>query len=331
MKNYLFLLSTLSLFAVDTKPVSPQVVEEQLEDAEAEFARAKKMFNPWYTGPLLAPSAHIIPPGYFNIQPYLFMTKNYARFNESGHAHHIPHLNQLNPVFLFQFGILKWMDGIISAQGLRNKQGGHSDMNWGDSTASLGFGLLSETAYRPAVLISVKENLPTGKYQHLNPNKGGVDATGSGAYQTTLGLNISKVVWWLTTHPMAIRFAQSWGIPAMVHVKGYNAYGGGKGTHGKVRLGNSYSADLGYEFSFTQRWVLALDVVYNYAQKIKFSGHKGADETVGGPFSDQLSLAPALEYNVNENLGFLGGVWFTVWGRNSLDFVSGVLSFTYSF
>ena len=115
----------------------------------------------------------------------------------------------------------------------------------------------------------------------------------------------------------------------MVHVHGLNSYGGGPGTHGKVRRGHAYSFDFGYEFSFTQRWVLALDVVYNYAQKTRFSGR--ATAPVGGPFSDQLSLAPAIEYNVNENLGFLGGVWFTVWGRNSLNFLSGIFSFTYTF
>jgi hypothetical protein len=334
-KLSLIFLSSVCLFAAE-KPITPEVVEKQLEDAEAEFQRAKKMFNPWYTGPLLAPSAHIIPPGLFNIQPYLFFTNNRAKYNEEGHSKDIPNLHVLNPVFLMQFGIIDWMDGIVSAQGVGNKQSGHSNMNWGDSSVSLGFGLLSEGPYRPALLISVKENLPSGKYQHLNPKKGGVDATGSGAYQTTLGLNISKVVWWVTDHPMSFRFAQSWGIPAMVHVSGYNAYGGGSGTHGKVRLGNSYSADLGYEYSFTQRWVFTLDVVYSYAQEVEFSGHRGVDaagqpNAIGGPFNDQLSFAPGIEYNVNENLGFLGGVWFTAWGRNSLNFISGIVSFTYTF
>jgi hypothetical protein len=91
---YLVLLSSISLFAAKQQdaPVSPQVVEQQLEDAEAEFQRAKKMFNPWYTGPLLAPSAHILPPGMFNVQPYLYITNNHAKYDESGHAHDIPNL-----------------------------------------------------------------------------------------------------------------------------------------------------------------------------------------------------------------------------------------------
>ncbi len=306
--------------------ITPQVVEKQIEDAEAEFREAKKMFNPWYTGPLLAPPASVLPPGQFNVQPYLFMTNNYGQFDKHAHSHHIPHLHQLNPQVVFQFGMFKRVYGGVIAQGLRNKQSGHSSMNWGDTSALLGIGLLKETAYMPALLISIKESFPSGRYQRLHRS---VDGMGAGAYQTTLGFNVSKVVWWLTLHPMAFRFAQSWSLPAMVHVSGLNSYGGGPGTHGKVRRGHAYSFDFGYEFSFTQRWVLALDVVYNYAQKTRFSGRTTA--AVGGPFSDQLSLAPAIEYNVNENLGFLGGVWLTVWGRNSLNFLSGIVSFTYTF
>jgi len=335
-KKWLMCVLGLASLYGDEPVVPPEVIEQQLEDAEAQFARAKKMFNPWYTGPLLAPSAHLVPPGEFNIQPYLFITNNYAKFDQNAHAKDIPNLHQLNPVFLFQFGMTKWVDGMVTVQGLKNKQSGHSSMNWGDTSGLLGFSFLSEGPYNPALLLSVKESFPTGKYQHLDTDKNGVDATGSGAYQTTIGFNMSKVVWWLTTHPMNLRLDFAWGIPAMVHVKGYNSYGGGKDTDGKIRVGNSFAADLGYEFSFTQNWVLALDVVYNYSQETKFSGHHGLNAVgtpavVGGPFSDQLSLAPALEYNLNSSFGFIGGVWFSVWGRNSLKFVSGVLSFTYSF
>ena len=88
----------------------------------------------------------------------------------------------------------------------------------------------------------------------------------------------------------------------------------------KSPLGPLYSADFGYEFSFSQSWAAALDVVYTYTQKTNFTGRAGTSATgapnvVGGPFSDQLSLAPAIEYNVNSNIGFIGGVWFSVWEK----------------
>ena len=80
----LFLMTSFYLFSADQTPVPHEIIEKELKSAEEEFREAKKMFNPWYTGPLLTPSAHILPPGYFNIQPYLFLTNNYARFNQSG-------------------------------------------------------------------------------------------------------------------------------------------------------------------------------------------------------------------------------------------------------
>ncbi len=57
-KLILLLLCMTTVFADD---ITPQVVEQQIEDAEAEFREAKKMFNPWYTGPLLAPPASVLP------------------------------------------------------------------------------------------------------------------------------------------------------------------------------------------------------------------------------------------------------------------------------
>ena len=316
-------------------PVPHSESEAELKSAEDEFREAKKMFQPYYAGPLITPSAHIIPPGYFNIQPYLFYTNNYGRFDESGKSHDIPNLNNFNPQVVFQFGMISWMDGIIVAQGTRNTQRGKSSTNWGDTSFGLGFGLLSEGPYRPALFFGVTETFPTGKYQHLSAHKNGIDATGAGSYQTKFSFNISKVVWWVTTHPMNLRLSLNYNVPAPVTVSGINAYGGARNTHGKAHLGQGFQGDFGYEYSFTQRWVFALDVVYTYNAKTTFSGRRGgtpaAPAVVGGPFNDQLSLAPAIEYNPSENFGILGGVWFTVWGRNSFNFVSGVFSLEYTF
>jgi hypothetical protein len=332
---------SLGLYADQAPPVQenpppPEVVEKQLEDAEREFKIAKEMFNPWYAGPLLTPSAHILPPGNVNIQPYLFWTNNYGKFSESGKSHKIPNIHTLNPQLPGIIGVLPWMHLTFNAQYVWNKQRGEIGKNWGDTSVGLSFGLLHEGPYNPALLLAVKESFPSGSYQRLDPDKGGIDATGAGSFETTFSFNISKIVWWVSLHPMNFRLSLNYTIPALVKVHGFNAYGGGFGTDGKVRPGSFFQGDFGYEYSFTQRWVAALDIVYTYSLRTKFSGHSGVDATgapavVGGPFNDQLSLAPALEYNPNPNMSFLGGVWFTAWGRNSLNFVSGVISYEYTF
>ncbi|HEX2580275.1 MAG TPA: hypothetical protein VHK67_07735 [Rhabdochlamydiaceae bacterium] len=352
MKKFWLLgpLLGLSLFAdepLEDNPPPPEVVEKQVVDAEKEFAEAQKMFNPWYAGPLLTPSAHILTPGYVNIQPYLFYINNYAKFDEHGHSHKISNTHTFNPIFPVLIGILPWMDLSFSFQGVWNQAKKQYTGFWGDSKVGLGFGLLHEGPYRPAILFGISETFPSGRYQKLNPKKDGTDATGAGSYNTTLSLNLSKVVWWLTLHPMNFRVSFNYTLPALVSVKGYNAYGGGTGTRGKVRPGNQFQGDFGYEYSFTQKWVAALDVVYVYNRKTTFSGRSGFSSpgsaaamggpspsvaaTMGGPFNDQLSLSPALEYNPNENLNFLVGTWFSVWGRNALNFASAVVTVEYTF
>ena len=143
MKKYwLFSLVGLSLYAdyqPSDNPPPPEVVEEQLRDAQAEFDVAKKMFNPWYAGPLLTPSAHILPPGDVNIQPYFFYTNNYAKFDEHGHSHKISNLHTINPVVPVLIGMLPWVDLSFSVQGVWNQAKKQYTGFWGDTSVGLGF------------------------------------------------------------------------------------------------------------------------------------------------------------------------------------------------
>lgn len=327
-----YLLSTPVFSEEQKQPeplVPPEQIEKELTAAEAEFQEAKKMFNPWYTGPLLTPSAHVLPAPHVVIQPYFFYTDNYAQFDKHGKSHHVSHLEVMKPSLApLQVGITQWMDSTLSFSGVHNHQKGKDYMDWGDTSVSLGFGLLTETAYRPAIKFVVAESFPTGNYQKFRANRANVSSTGSGSYETTFSLNVSKVVWWLSLHPMNFRTSLNYTVNSNVHVKGFNSYGGGAGTHGSVKGGNTFAFDFGYEYSFTKRWVAAIDIVYNYSSKTTFSGSTVAP--VGGPLNDQLSFAPALEYNFNANSGVLAGVWFTAWGRSAPNFVSGIFSFYYA-
>lgn len=333
----LFILSSALLFAQEQKaPPPPEVVEKQLQEAESEFERAQKMFNPWYSGPIVTGSAHVMKPGKANIQPYLFVTDNYARYDAETTARHIPDFVVINPFISSQIGIISWMSCSLGLQWVHNKQSGQHATNVGDTSFGLNFALLKETPYKPAIRLSVTEAFPTGHYQHFDPKKGGVASTGAGSYQTTFTFNVSKIVWWIVTHPMNFRTSLNYTVLSHVHVEGFNTYGGGFGTKGTVRPGSSFTGNLGYEFSFTQNWAFALDAVYSFAWANKFSGKAGvtstgAPATVGGPFSESFSLAPAIEYNPYANLSFIAGPWFTVWGKNTLDYISGIFSFSYTF
>ncbi len=335
-----FFLFTLFLFSnegqdEDAFPITPlPVIENQLQDAEAKFEEAKKMFNPYYAGPLLTPSANNVPPGKFNIQPYLFFTNTFAVYDQNRCSVNIDDIWTINHVFIFQAGLLNWLDLSFTPQVIYNTQNSQHATYLGDTQITLGFQIAHEGPYMPAIRATLGENFPSGKYQKLNQKKNGIDGTGTGSYETIFSMNLSKIFWWFTTHPFRLRASFNYIIPSMVHVKNFNVYGGGFNTKGKIRPGNQIQIDTSLELSLTQKWVFALDLIYAYQNHSSFSGRKGittkgSEAFVGTPFNDSLSCAPAIEYNPTSRMGFLAGVWFTITGRNSGNFVSGILTMTY--
>jgi hypothetical protein len=333
------LTSIPALLSADAAPYqkTPEEISKELSYDEELFHEAQEMFNPWYSGPLLTGSAHMMPPGSGLIQPYLFVNDNYSAWDSDRNTVDTPTRVNINPsISPFQFGVTNWMDVSISVQGdinwQRHKWGG----GFGDTSVSLGFPILVEGLHTPAIKAAFTETFPTGRYQRLNAHKLGLDSTGAGSYQSTFSLRFSKIVFWSRKHPMNLRATYNYTVPSNVHVHGFNSYGGGHGTRGTVNPGNNSATNIAFEYSFTQRWVFATDAVYTWSNKTTFHGRRGrnADGTtakVGGGSSDQLSLAPALEYNPSPNLNFVGGVWFDVYGRNTSKFVSGILSVCYVF
>ena len=337
---FLFCLGSTALVAQYEEHKSPEQIEQELQSAEAQFQRAKKMFNPWYTGPLQTPGASMMPPGSGNIQPYLYVFDNYAKFDSERKSHKLSsHLISVNPTVGFQFGMTPSTDIQLSnVQGFGNWQNGHSGGGFGDLNLQLGFLINKESRYAPAMRFVIKEVFPTGAYQHLNSNGLNLGATGAASYQSQFTFAMSKVMFWDYLHPVNARLAFSYVLPTSVTVRGFNNYGGGFGTRAKVHPGNTFNVDASIEISLTQRWVLATDFLYTATNRTRYSGFEGTTESggselasIGGGYNDNLSLAPAIEYNWSPNLGILGGVWFSVYGRNSYNFVCGVISFAWTY
>lgn len=336
-KFFWLLLLPLALWAQDEAipDKTPEQIEVELKQAEDEYNRALKMFNPWYTGPLITPSATMMPPGHANTQPYLFIIDNYASFNSHRKSVNLPsHLVQLKGTANVLTGVTNNFDINIQFAAQGNWQHHHSGGGFGDTSITGGFLIYRQTPYVPAFKLTIAETLPTGRYKKLD--RFGLKGTGGGTYATQFGLAIAKLIRWTTPHPMNLRWFFGYTLSTVVNVKGFNTYGGGHGCNGRVRPGNSFSFDFGYEVSFTQKWVGALDFVYTYTESTKFHGNpgvldNGTPATVGSGYSDQMSLAPAIEYNFNENVGLIAGAWFTVYGRNSLNFGAAVISVSVSY
>lgn len=286
--------------------------------------------EPWFTGPLLTPSGSIVPNGHYNIQSYLFFTNTYGHYNAQWKNTSIPHVFSGSFVLDLQFGLSKICDFQFSPiVSYKHRKHTHTWI-FGDIPISLGLQLLKGNSTQPAVKLSLLANLPTGKYQHLNLSKEGLDAGGLGSYLPGVGLAAGYTFRIGCSQFLATRLSLSYRFPNPVHVKGLNTYGGSPQTKGKVFPGNFFISSLGLEWSFTQHWVLACDIEYAHFNKTRFKGKKGLlngiPQLIDRFSKEQLSMAPALEYNFTKNVGIIAGCWFTIAGRNTPSFASGVLS-----
>lgn len=328
---FLLLLFPILLAAQPSK--SPAEIQQNLDKAEKQLKRAEEMFNAYYTGPLLTPSCAMIPPGMIMIQPYVFVADNYAAFNKKRESIELPsHLVSLvlQPV-IFQVGVTQTVDVMIQYAGVMNWQNQQFGGGMTDLQTTAGFLIYRERPYIPQFKFTISQTYPTGKYKNLSTNGLGLNGIGAGAYSTEFGLGFSKVLFWATQHPFRIRGYAGYAISTPVHIKNFNSYGGGFGANGTVHPGNTVKIDFGCELSLTQKWVLAMDVVYKATNRRKFHGNpghlaNGTPSAVATGYKDNLSLAPAIEYNWSPTMGFVGGAWFSVYGRNSLNFAQAVLS-----
>jgi len=293
----------------------------------------------WLTGPLIAPVGAVVPYGNFNIETYVYSTTNTGTYNSNWHAVSAAHDTfSLNPQFSCFFGLTPWMDINIVPQFYYNTTNGAHSWDFGDLAVALDFQLLDPnyTPYFPGIKFTIKEMFPTGPFQNLNPNKYMTDQSGAGTFGTTFNLVLYKVYHLTGEHFLSTTYSAAYTVTTPVNVHGFNTYGGGYGTNGYALPGDTFEAIISFELTLSQNWALALDNVYIHVDRTQFFGTSGttatgALATVGTPSSEQISFAPAIEYNFSSNLGIIAGCWFTAWGRNSTEFISGVVNFTYTY
>lgn len=281
--------------------------------------------SPWMTGPIIAPNGRTIEPGHFNFEPYGFYTvypQNFRNFET---------------VPILTFGATSFMDILTFVPydfNWKDNQEGHNVADY-----SLGFGLqfLREVknSWLPDLRMVILETFPTGKYDRLDPKKLGTDQTGLGSYQTTISFNFQKLLTLKNDRYLRMRLGLAGSHATEVSVTGVNVFGGDETTKGKERIGNNYSAVLAFEYTLTQNWVPVFEVLFVNSGGTDFSGSTGfspggtTDTMAGGAGGNQTTIAPALEYNFNEHLGIIGGVWFPINGPRTGQFKSYTLAINY--
>jgi hypothetical protein len=295
---------------------------------------AANKIQPWFTGPLLAPSAHVVPLGHQNIEPYIYFNQNTGNYNAHWKPISAPTFTNVLTQFPIQIGVLPSVELDFAPQFSYNNTQGEHDWRVNDVPITLAFQIYTDVpeTWYPAVKFRIAFNIPLGKYDELDPVKLGTDFGGLGIWLPSVGFVFSRVINVYDDHYLAWRFFATFLWGTSVPVDGLSTYGGApdigpfEGTHGTVYPGNTLVFIQGFEYTLTQNWVLALDIQYQHTDSRKFKGFSPLGTEPTHPSYEQLSLAPAIEYNFNANVGIIFGPWFTVAGRNTLDYFNWVFA-----
>ncbi len=305
------------------------------------------LYDPWFVGPFLIPSSVNMPFGHPSVEASVTAFNFYGIYDAEWKMKRTERVVSINPFLYVQlpFSEKLGMDFYVSS--LTNFQGGKNVTYLQDSTVYLGYQLSvdDQKSWVPNCRIQIQEVFPTGNYQDFKPEKAAISSTGLGSFQTGPTIVLQKV-FNARGHPLSLEWSAGYFFPASVQVKGFNTYGGGYGTKGKVRPGQSFLGYFSGEYAFNQRWAFAFDTQFLVRQKCSFSGEKGTvtastgvaagsgvtgAATVGLPSLFQLSFAPELEYHFSAKAGLLGGLWFSLAGRNAQAFSSAFIAYSYIF
>ena len=294
--------------------------------------------NPIYAGTMLAFYPQNAQPGKLSVEPFLFATRKYGFYTNQWTPPKQKHFDQLSMLIALETGITDYLDFSLDLTGAYSYSEPYHTWLYGDTTAFLGFQIFQDQKNKVSADLRflIGETFPTGKYDRLNPDKNGSDIFGNGTYATTFLLVLAKTFYWLPKHPFNFNLNLFYILSAPSKVNGFNCYGGAFDTQGKVKPGDQCITNLAIQYSLDRRWVIGLDLHYLHQNKSPFSGKKGslADGSLPltrAPSSEQFSLAPCLEYSWSEDFSVALGPWFTVSGRNSVEFMSATGNVFYYF
>ena len=317
--------------------------------------------DPWFTGPLLASPAQTVPRGGVTV----FFETGHASSDSlyNNEWQRIAQLSykttQISPQFMY--GLTDHLDIEYNALYEINQSRKASYEHIGDSSITLGFQALSQknNPSHPDLRITITEVLPSGLFERFSPMNSGAEATGMGSYQSTLGFNFQYLSQLNAKHDLNSHLSITYTYANATNINGVSTYGGSSQTKGTINPGNAITIDLAGEFTLTQQWVAVMEANFIYQQASRFKGivgvrsatdpilitktnatsmshrlfpnkHNIGSRGIGSGNLDQISLAPALEYNLSHNFGVISGVWFTVTGKNTPQFIAPIIQFTAS-
>lgn len=289
------------------------------------FAQSKKdkednEWNPVSAGPVTTWTAPLCGKGKFVIQPFFFYNPTRGSFNSEGHYDSLikgDKKYQYQQQLFMQYGLTDKLeiDGQIVYQENYVKQDdlkAHAN-GLGDSYLFLRYCAIEEKSYLPHITGLFQLKLPSGKYEHADPNKLGTDlmgaTSGGGSYDYGYGINLTKKIKPFVFHADAI-----YSFPIETKVDGV-----------KTRYGRYLNYDFGFEYFLHKGFNLMLE----------FNGFLQADKKEDGSYTPSsniryLTMAPGIGWSCDK-IQTLLAYQRTLAGTNTDANDSVVLTCVYTF
>lgn len=281
---------------------------------------SEEKWEPVSAGPLTTWTAPLCGKGKFVIQPFFFYNRTRGTFDSQGHYNSLSkgdNKYQFQQQLFMQYGITDRLeiDGQMVYQENYAKQGNLKARSngLGDSYLFLRYCTLEEKEWLPHLTGVLQIKVPTGKYQHADPNKLGTDlmgpTSGGGSWDQGFGINLSKKLKPFIFHADAI-----YSFPQQVRIDGV-----------KTRYANYLNYDFGVEYILSKGFNLLLET----------NGFSQADKKQSGestPASDinYLTIAPGIGWS-NNRIQTLITYQRVLIGTNTDANDSAVFTFVYTF
>jgi hypothetical protein len=277
-----------------------------------------------FTGPLVTPAVNTLPVGVLNIEPYLVYTNVRGTYGNGGTRHTLRHHSrqwQMALPVIYGLGETTAIQLTLAAARISTHRAHSDGLRMGDAAVRLQQRLTGpgEDGTDWVSSIAVAQRLPTGAYHHLGANP--LNGMGNGSARTTLSYGLQKLQWLPDGQAVRWRGQLAWSPnPRSIRIHDTSVYGTEHGFRGEVRHGQAWNASLATEYALDSRWVLVNELVFNRSGTLRMKD-AARPAWKHGPSHD-LSLAPAVEYHFNANLGLIAGVQFSVAGRNTPSYVA---------
>ncbi|MFA6129387.1 MAG: transporter [Candidatus Omnitrophota bacterium] len=273
-------------------------------------------WNPSSAGTLTTWTAPLCAKGEFVIQPFIFYNRTRGSFDSDSKYHGLAkgdRKDQYQEQLFVQYGITDRLE--IDAQTVYQENyirqdGTNAHKNgFGDSYLFLRYCAIEEKGWLPHITGLFQLKIPTGKYQHLNPDKLETDSMGTGSWDPGFGFNLTKKL-----KPFIFHADTIFSFPQKVMIDGV-----------KTRYASYANYDFGVEYFLPKGFNLMLEA-NGYVQGDTWQdGGRSASTAV-----NYLTLVPGVGWSCDK-VQFLLAYQRVVSGTNTDANDSVVLTGVYTF